>query len=94
MATIMEGFDQVVVGGAACSSEVMIFYYFGFGFGGSNEVQLISKQKHLFIYVEFVACTIVLCLFIFLICRIDGVLIVIMIPDGTTTKGASKESKQ
>ena len=26
MATTMEGFDQVVVGGAACSSEVMAFF--------------------------------------------------------------------
>ena len=28
MATTMEGFDQVVVGGAACSSEMMVFFGF------------------------------------------------------------------
>jgi hypothetical protein len=48
MATAVEGFDQVVVGGAARSSEVMAFFCFYIFslLDGSDGIRL-SQQKHL-----------------------------------------------
>jgi hypothetical protein len=51
MATAMERFDQVVVGGAARSSEVMVFFLlFALGFfffALTDGDQDLSQQKHL-----------------------------------------------